>query len=112
MLCRLCLGNHNFHNGKSKFLTRTNVKTSLGDGRLDVTLTGNEIVKSIKGIDITVTISEWNYTPSNLSFHVTGSAKRSVWPVELKCKAIEKSLLGSGIIRKKAKELLPKRSTK
>ena len=82
-------------NGTSKFPTHINVKTSLGGGGLDVTLTGNEVIKkSVMGIDITVTISEWKCTPSNLSFHVTGLAKKFIWPVEWKCKPIDKKLSG------------------
>ncbi len=80
-----------YDNGSDQFPSMATVNTNLGSGSISLTLSKNETIKkSISGIDINVTISDWKCTVQDLSFHVKAEAKKGLFS----CTVFDRTLNG------------------
>ena len=96
-------------NGSDQFPSVATVNTNLGSGSTSFTLSKNETIKkSINGIDITVTISDWKCTAQDLSFHVKAEAKKGFFS----CTVFNRTLNGKrhddSLFKEQMAELLKK----
>ncbi len=81
-----------YDNGSNEFPTHVKVETNVGGGGMNLTLSGNQVIKKeVSGISVTVTISKWQLTEQELSFHVKGVAQKSFFKKTI----IDRSLRGN-----------------
>lgn len=80
-----------YDNGTDQFPTHIDVDSNLGSGGISLTLKGNETInKEFSGVKLTVTISNWQVSASQLSFHVKAEAKKGIFG----CKVFDRTLKG------------------
>lgn len=98
-----------YDNGSDQFPTIATVNTNLGGGSISLTLSKNETIKkSVSGIDINVSISNWKCTKQELSFHVKAVSKKGF----ASCNVFDRTLSGQrhdpALFKEQMSELLKK----
>lgn len=80
-----------YDQGTKEFPTIITVDTNWGAGSISHSLTGNEqIKKEVNGINVEVNISNWKCDENELSFHVKGVGKKSIFS----CTVIDENFRG------------------
>lgn len=81
-----------YDNGSQVFPSIATIETNLGSGSVNLDLSGNETIKkSAAGVDVTVEITNWSVSSSELSFHVKASGKKGI----LGCTVFNQTLRGA-----------------